>query len=173
MSEDELGVGEEFSGETEKTPESRLEQASDEALDFLEGLLDAMELEGEVQAAVSPPDQMTLSLSGEQSALLIGRKGKTLDALQDLVRAVVQRQVGPGLKVSLDVEGYRERRRQAIEQLTSEVIQEALENGEAELEPMSSYERKLVHDIVALNEEVTSFSEGRDPDRRVVIRSTG
>jgi len=153
-------------------PDGRLAQASDEVLDFLEGLLDAMELDGQVEVETILPGELKASIAGENSDLLIGRKGRTLDAFQELVRAVVHRQIGPGLKVSLDVEGYRDRRRATIEQITAEMIEEAIENGEVELEAMSSYERKLVHDIVALNENVTSFSEGREPDRRVVIRST-
>jgi len=160
------------SHEESAEPDGRLGQASDEVLDFLEGLLDAMELVGEVQVEKILPGELRAFIAGENGDLLIGRKGRTLDALQELVRAVVHRQIGPGLKVSLDVDGYRDRRRATIERITTEMIEEAIENGEVEMEPMSSYERKLVHDIVALNENVTSFSEGREPDRRVVIRNT-
>lgn len=173
MQEGEPGDGEKGHVSREKLQdEDRLDDAGEEVGDFLEGLLDALGIEGTVEVAVERPERVAASITGRESGLLIGRKGKTLEALQELARAVVQRQVGFGIKVQLDVEGYRERRRQMIQGLAEEMIEEARETGEAELEPMSAYERKIVHDLVAEHEGVTSFSEGEGPDRRVIIRST-
>lgn len=149
------------------------EEAKEESRDFLEGLMEAMDLEASVEVAVDGPRSIQATLSGEEAGLLIGRKGRTLDALQELLRAAVHRQVGFGIKVALDVEGYRERRREALKQLTADMVGEAKRAGEAELEPMSAYERKIVHDLVADMEGVSTFSEGEGNDRRVIIRATG
>lgn len=156
----------------EKADADRLSEASAEVHEFLEGLLEALGAQGEIQVAVGPSGEVAASLSGEDAGLLIGRKGKTMEALQELVRAAVQRHVGFGIKVSLDIEGYRERRLETLKGLTHTMIQEARNKGEAELEPMSAYERKIVHDLVAEQQNMTSFSEGQDPDRRVIIRTT-
>jgi spoIIIJ-associated protein len=156
----------------EITNEDRLQDASEEVTDFLEGLLEAMGLEGAVEVTMPSPSSIQAAVSGPDAGSLIGRKAKTLDAIQELLRAVVQRHVGFGIKVALDVEGYRVRRKQAIESLTGEMVREAREVGEVELEPMSAFERKIVHDLVAEQEGVSSFSEGEGTDRRVIIRST-
>jgi len=158
--------------DAEPRQENALQEASDDILDYLEGLLDAMEIEGKADVIAAGEDELTASIDGPDGALLIGRKGRTLDAIQDLLRQAVQREGRPRFRVSLDVEGYRGRRRQAVEKLAHEGVREAMDHGEAELEPMTPYERKIVHDIVALTEGVSSFSEGQEPDRRVVVRDT-
>lgn len=157
---------------SEASDGGRLDEAAEEVLDFIEGLLGAMGLEAAAEVEKLPPAQINVSIQGQDGDILIGRKGRTLDALQDLARAVVQRQVGFGVRLALDVEGYRDRRRQVVERSAWEKIEEAVAEGEAELEPMTAQERKWVHDLVAKNAGVSSFSEGLEPDRRVVIRRT-
>jgi len=147
-----------------------VEDAREDALDFIEGLLDAMDLDGEAEASIED-DRLSVSIAGADSGLLIGKRGQTLDAIQELLRTVVQRQAQTRVPVTLDVEGYRDRRREALVKQTQEMAEKAREQGEAEFEPMSSYERKVVHDTAADLEGVTSISEGEEPRRRVILKA--
>lgn len=158
------------SDEDEVDPQDVLEDAREDALDFLEGLLDAMEADGDVGAEISAEGVVEVVISGGDVGLLIGSRGQTLEALQELLRTVVQRQAQTRVRVTLDVEGYRERRKEAVKKLAVEMAQQAVEDGEAELEPMNAYERKIVHETVVSIEGITSFSEGQEPRRRVVLR---
>lgn len=151
-------------------PQELLEDAREDALDFLEGLLDAMEAEGDVEAVITDEGSIAVSISGGDGGLLIGNRGQTLEALQELLRTVVQRQAQARVRVTLDVEGYRERRREVVRKLAEEMAAVALEEGEAELDPMNAYERKIVHETVLDFEGLSSFSEGKEPRRRVVIK---
>ena len=146
------------------------EEAGAAAKEFVEGLLDAMDLTAE--AAVSlEPDRALVDVTGEDLGLLIGRRGQTLDALQELVRAAVQRRLKARARVLVDVEGYRARRRASLADYARAMATRAKERGtEIELEPMNSYERKIVHDAVAEVEGATSFSEGDEPERKVIVR---
>jgi spoIIIJ-associated protein len=150
--------------------EDVLEDAREDTLDFLEGLLDAMEADGEIAAEITDDGAIVVSIEGGDVGLLIGSRGQTLDAMQELLRTVVQRQAQARIRLSLDVDGYRERRRQAVVRQAEEMAQVAVERGEAELDPMTAYERKLVHQVVAEIEGLSSFSEGQEPRRRVKIR---
>jgi spoIIIJ-associated protein len=150
--------------------EEILADAQEDALDFLEGLLEVMGVEGEVEVVISEGG-LEASVTGDDLGLLIGRQGRTLEATQELLRTAVQRGARTRVRVNLDIEGYRHRRKEALVELARDRAQEALETGEVELEPMSAYERKVVHDAVGEIEGVSSFSEGEEPDRRVVIRA--
>ncbi len=148
--------------------EEALEAAREEVLDFLDGLLEAMEVEGEVAAEIEE-DGIQASVNGEEAGLLIGRRGQTLEAIQEVLRNAVQRQVRARIRISLDVEGYRSRRRTVLQERAREMAERAMGEGEVELEPMSAFERKAIHDAVGEIEGVTSCSEGEEPYRRVVI----
>jgi spoIIIJ-associated protein len=159
------------------TPETRpeddrelLEFAREDALDFLEGLLDSMGLEGRLEIGEAE-GMIHAELWGEDLGLLIGRYGRTLDSLQELLRAAVQHQAAARVRVTLDIEGYRDRRRQAIAELTQEMAERARSEGEVRMEPMPAYERKVVHDTVSEIEGLSSASEGEEPYRYVIIRS--
>lgn len=148
-----------------------LEESREDALDFIEGLLDAMDVDGEVSAEVTEEGDIAVEIEGADGGLLIGRHGQTLDALQELLRTAVQRKAQSRVRVMLDIEGYRVRRRVAIQEQARSAAERAIEeNVEIELDPMSAYERKIVHDTVAEISGATSFSEGEEPRRRVVIR---
>jgi spoIIIJ-associated protein len=147
-----------------------LEDAVEDALDFVEGLLDAMDLDGEVAAEVKD-GAIGVVVTGESSGILIGRHGRTLEAIQDLLRTAVQRQAQTRIRLTLDVEGYRDRRREAVAKQAREMAERAVTEGEVELPEMSAFERKVVHDVVSTIEGVTSFSEGEEPRRRVIIQS--
>jgi spoIIIJ-associated protein len=152
----------------EESEEDRLAIAQDDALDFIDGLLEAMDVDGEVTAEVRDR-RVYVSVEGQEAAILIGHHGQTLDAIQELLRSAVQRQVRARVWVTLDVQGYRERRREALRERAQEMAARAVDEGEMELEPMNAFERKIVHDAVGEIDGVTSFSEGEEPYRRVVI----
>ncbi|HWD71217.1 MAG TPA: R3H domain-containing nucleic acid-binding protein [Actinomycetota bacterium] len=152
----------------EESEEDRLAIAQDDALDFIDGLLEAMDVDGEVTAEVRDR-RVYVSVEGQEAAILIGHHGQTLDAIQELLRSAVQRQVRARVWVTLDVQGYRERRREALRERAREMAARAVDEGEMELEPMNAFERKIVHDAVGEIDGVTSFSEGEEPYRRVVI----
>jgi spoIIIJ-associated protein len=154
--------------EDEESEEDRLAIAQDDALDFIDGLLEAMDVDGEVTAEIRDR-RVYVSVEGQEAAILIGHHGQTLDAIQELLRSAVQRQVRARVWVTLDVQGYRERRREALRERAREMAARAVDEGEMELEPMNAFERKIVHDAVGEIDGVTSFSEGEEPYRRVVI----
>jgi spoIIIJ-associated protein len=153
-------------------PES-LEDQADTAADFLEELLGHMGIE-----AVAEPnlhgDHMYVDIIGDDEddlALLIGRHGQTLDAIQELTRMVVGRHLDERVRVIVDVEDYRKRRAARLEEKARDVAAKVLRTGiEEALEPMNPFERKIVHDAVAEIDGVESSSRGEEPDRAVVIR---
>lgn len=158
--------------ESDISPEERLNQLDEEAdlaADFVEGLLDRLDLPGDIEIEITE-EQALLNLDDVGSGLLIGRRGATLDALQELVRCAVQRQTERRSRVRVDVEGYRARHVEKLRDRCREAIAQVRETSEAvRLEPMDAYERKLMHDLVAKTGGVTSSSEGAEPKRRVVI----
>jgi len=103
--------------------------------------------------------------------LLIGRRGQTLEAVQELARTLVSRRTGERCRVVVDVEGYRRRQRSRLVAHARDVAQRVKRTGrEDELEPMTAFERKIVHDAVATVVGVETISRGEDPERRVVVR---
>lgn len=147
-----------------------LDEEADLAADFLEGLLDILDLPGDLDIEVNA-HQAVVTVQDLGSGLLIGRRGATLDALQELVRCSVQRQIERRTHVRVDVEGYRARQIEKLRERCREAIAEVRETGHAvKLEPMDAYERKMMHNLVAAAGGVTSASEGSEPKRRVVIR---
>ena len=165
------GAGEREETSAEDRPEPATpDEVAETAREFIAGLLQAMGLEGEVGTSV---DGITahVDVAGEHLGALIGRRGQTLDALQEVARAAVQRRLRSRVRLAVDVEGYRARRRDSLAEYARDMAQRAKERGtEIELEPMTSYERKVVHDAVAEVEGASSFSEGEEPNRKVVIR---
>jgi len=153
---------------TEETEEDRLTIASEDALDFVDGLLDAMDVDGDATVEVRD-GRVYVSVEGVDSALLIGHHGQTLDAIQELMRSAIQRQVRSRVLITLDVQGYRERRKESLQERARELAARVIEEGEMEFEPMNAFERKVIHDAIGEIEGVTSFSEGEEPYRRVVI----
>ena len=140
------------------------------AVEFMEGLLEAMGLEGEIDSSIDD-ETAFLDVRGEELGLLIGRRGQTLEALQELCRTAVQRRLRSRVRLLVDVEGYRARRRASLADYARAMAERAKRRGtEIELEPMNAYERKIVHDAVGEVEGATSFSEGEEPNRKVVVR---
>jgi spoIIIJ-associated protein len=158
--------------EDELTPEEWIElldRDADLAADFIEGLLDLLDLPGDIEI-VTEEQQAFVTVQDVGSGLLIGRRGATLEALQELVRCAIQRQTERRSHVRVDVEGYRARQLEKLRDKCRDAIAEVRETGEpVRLEPMDAYERKMMHDLVAKTGKVTSSSEGNEPRRRVVI----
>jgi spoIIIJ-associated protein len=154
-----------------------LEHQADVAADFLEGLIEIMALEAEVEPASSegvPYVDVWGAESADAMGILIGKHGQTLDALQEIVRGVVQRQLQERCRVIVDVEDYRKRRRSLLVSRAQGVARRVKKTGRPErLEPMTAFERKTVHDAVAEVGGVQTTSEGEEPERRVVVRRAG
>ena len=139
---------------------------------FLLDLLDDFGLEGDVVATPAEEGAVELDVTGADLGLLIGPKGQTLQAVQELSRSILQRQL-PGethARIRIDVGGYRQRRREALERFVKQVAEDVKASGvQKALEPMSPPDRKVVHDTVNEIEGVRTLSEGEDSRRRVVI----
>ena len=148
-----------------------LDAEADAAADFLEGMLDAMDLPGDLRIKVHD-DHVEVEVIEIGSGALIGRRGQTLDAIQELVRCSLQRQFQRRSHVKVDAEGYRSRRLEKLLEKADEAIDLVLDTGEPQrLEPMDVFERKAVHHLVAEVDGLTSRSQGREPSRRVVIEA--
>ena len=148
------------------TPE---EQAED-ATFFLEGLAGAFGVDGREETEVLEGDIVEARLEGDGLALLIGPKGQTLAAIQDLARAAVQRGPRGRTRLQIDIGGYQRLRRAALERFTRSIADQVQASGVATaLEPMPPADRKIVHDTVNTIDGVTTRSEGEDAQRRVLI----
>ncbi len=148
-----------------------VEEQAEVAEDFVAGLIEAIGLQANVTSETGD-DLIEVEVEGSELGLLVGPKAATLSAIEELTRAVVQREAGGhAARVRVDVGGYRAKRRAALEVFTRSIVDEVLSTGEARaLEPMGSIDRKTVHDTVTDMDGVETSSEGDDPRRYVVIR---
>jgi len=146
----------------------RLVQEGEIAADYLEELLEIADLDGDLDMDVEG-DRATVSIVGAQLPQLVGDQGEVLEALQELTRLAVYRETGERSRLMLDVSGHRANRRSVLEEQATEIVAQVKESGEqAVLEPMSPFERKVVHDIVSAA-GLKSESEGAEPRRYVVV----
>lgn len=145
-------------------------QVGEEAQRFVQGLVDAFGLTGTTSVR-QDGDHLEVSVDGTDLGLLVGPKGTTLQAIQDLTRVAAQRRLGDqDTRLKVDVGGYRERRRAALKAFAIQIAERVIAEGTAKhLEPMSSVDRKIVHDTLAGMEGIVTRSEGEDPRRCVVI----
>lgn len=147
----------------------QLEQEGDVAADYLEELLDIADLDGDIDMDVEG-DRAAVSIVGADLNQLVGRNGEVLDALQELTRLAVLRETGERSRLMLDIGGFRADRRLGLEKLAADTVAAVKESGEpAALDPMSPFERKVVHDVVAAA-GLVSDSEGVEPKRYVVVK---
>jgi spoIIIJ-associated protein len=164
----EADSGENTPAESSSDRVQRLENEGDIAADYLEELLDIADLDGDLDMDVEG-DRAAVSIVGADLSQLVGRNGEVLEALQELTRLAVYRETGERSRLMLDVSGYRAERREQLVRLAAETIARVRESGEAvSLDPMSPFERKVVHDAVAAA-GLTSASEGVEPRRHVVV----
>ena len=165
--EAEDAVGAEDAAEAEADP-ADLEQESEIAADYVEGLLDVADLDGDIDMDVEG-DRALVSVVGATLQELIGPRGEVLEALQELTRLAVHRQTGTRTRIMLDVGGYRARRRAELTELGEDAADEVRSSGVPQrLDAMTPFERKVVHDAVAAA-GLRSESEGEEPNRRVVV----
>jgi spoIIIJ-associated protein len=149
-----------------------LEREGEVAADYLEGLLDIVDADGDIDMDVEG-QRAVVSIVGERLRHLVGPGGAVLDALQELTRLAVARETGVRSRLMLDVGGHRARRRTELTELGAKAAQQAIDEGEpVRLAPMTAFERKVVHDAVAAA-GLRSESEGVDPQRFVIVLPGG
>jgi spoIIIJ-associated protein len=156
----------------DEQPEISMDEQIDQAVDFTRGLVEAFGAKADVASRIEDEDTVLVDVTGDNLGLLVGPRGATLAAVEELVRTVVQRQTGGhGVRIHVDVGGYRAKRREALAEFARQLAERVRdEDAEQALEPMGASDRKVVHDVVAEMEGVTTISEGEEPRRRVVIR---
>ena len=149
-----------------------LELEGEVAADYVEGLLDVADLDGDIDMDVEG-DRAVVSVVGATLDELVGRRGEVLEALQELTRLAVHQQTGNRTRMMLDVGGYRQRRRTELAEAGHDAADEVRRTGQPKrLWPMNPFERKVVHDAVAAA-GLRSESEGEEPERRVVVLPVG
>ena len=159
-------------GDGEEDDLSSLEEEGEIAADYIEGLLDIADLDGDIDMDVEG-DRAVVSVVGATLDELVGDDGEVLEALQELTRLAVHRRTGTRARLMLDVGGFRARRRVELAELGRTVAAEVSRTGEPKkLRAMSPFERKIIHDAVALA-GLRSESEGEEPNRRVVVFPAG
>lgn len=142
-----------------------------EAKTFLQQVLVNMGVEAQVEIK-KQKEFVLFQIIGEDLGIIIGRRGQTLDSLQYLVNTVGNRYSNSYLRIILDAENYREKRKQALEQLADRLAQKAIKTGQlVKLEPMSSHERKVIHTFLQNRKNINTYSEGDEPQRYLVIQS--
>ena len=145
-----------------------LEQEGEIAADYVEGLLDIADLDGDIDMDVEG-NRAVVSVVGATLDELVGRRGEVLEALQELTRLAVHRQTGERARLMLDVGGYRERRRAELTEVGQDAADEVKQTGTPKhLASMTPFERKIVHGAIA-DAGLRSESEGEEPNRRVVV----
>jgi len=160
-------------GSTKLSKAELLDREGDAGADYLEGLLDIADLEGDIDIDVEGNRAMVSVVESVQGELqhLVGDNGKVLEALQELTRLAATRETGERSRLMLDIAGFRAARKAELVTLTETAVAEAQRtSAPVRMEPMSPFERKVVHDVVA-DAGLSSESEGEEPGRYVVIRT--
>ncbi|MGB7878594.1 MAG: R3H domain-containing nucleic acid-binding protein [Ilumatobacteraceae bacterium] len=156
-------------------PESTVtpEEVGAAAVTFMEGLTSAFGATGTVDVRIDGIE-LDVTVTGSELGLLVGPGGRTLNAVQDLARVAAQRRLGDHeTRLRIDVAGYRERREAALSAFARDVADQVRSSGTARsLEPMTSADRKVVHDVLNEEDGVSSRSVGDDPDRRIIVEPT-
>ncbi len=152
--------------------EADLFRESEIGADYVEGLLDILDYDGDIDELVTA-GRPVVEVVGSRLNALVGQRGATLEALQELTRLAIFRQTGSPSRLLLDVGGYRTTRRKELAAVAKNAAEKVKEYGESvRLEPMSAFERKCVHDVINALAGVESESEGVEPNRRIVVRAT-
>jgi spoIIIJ-associated protein len=150
--------------------EELLVREGDIAGDYLERLLDLVDYDGDIDLDVEAGRAVVSIDGGDDLEKLVGPRGNVLESLQELTRLAVQQETGTRSRLMLDIAGWRADRRQELKDLGRVTAERVLADGEkVRLQPMTPFERKVVHDAVATFDGVHSESEGEDPRRRVVV----
>jgi spoIIIJ-associated protein len=158
--------------EEEEVPltDEELDKIADEAVNVVNSVLATLGIESEIEEYEGDDNEIILDIVGDDLGVLIGRHGKTLDALQVLVAAMTNRRIGRRFPVVVDVSGYRYRRKVKLEEIARRAADRVVRQGRpVELRPMTSFERKAVHVALRNDRRVTTASEGDEPYRQVVV----
>ena len=159
--------------EKDEPTDGDLFRQSEIAADYIEGLLDILDSDGDIDELVQNGRPMVEVVGGRLNNL-VGTRGATLEALQELSRLAVYRQTGEPSRLLLDVGGFRAARRKELVAVAKNAAEKVKQYGESvRLEPMSAFERKCVHDVINAMSGVESESEGVEPSRRIVVRPSG
>ncbi len=162
--------GEDDAEEAGGRDDAELFRQSEIAADYIEGLLDILDVDGDIDELVQNGRPM-VEVVGGRLTNLVGNRGATLEALQELSRLAIYRQTGEPSRLLLDVGGFRAARRKELVAVAKNAVEKVKRYGEAvRLEPMSAFERKCVHDVINATAGVESESEGVEPSRRIVVR---
>ncbi len=141
----------------------------DKAVAFLSELFLSMGIRVQIDAKMDG-DNLYIDLSGNDMGIVIGKRGDTLDSIQYLTSLVVNNSKGSYIKVTIDTENYREKRKEALEALAQRIAAKVERTGKRHtFEPMNPYERRIIHSTLQANEKVTTYSIGEDPNRKIVV----
>ena len=152
------------------SPESDL-TATEKAMDFLSSVFEGMSLNVDISIDMDEEsNEMSINLSGDDMGVLIGKRGQTLDALQYLTGQVINKHESGYIRVKLDTENYRERRKETLEKLAKNIAHKVRRTKRpVALEPMNPYERRIIHSVLQPEKDIITRSEGEEPYRHVVI----
>ena len=147
------------------------ERIEDRAIDFLNQVFQSMNMEGSITAEYNPEErEMNINMEGSDMGILIGKRGQTLDSLQYLVSLVVNKKKEEYIRVKLDTENYRERRKETLETLAKNIAYKVKRTKHSvSLEPMNPYERRIIHAALQNDKYVVTRSDGEEPFRHVII----
>jgi spoIIIJ-associated protein len=159
------------SGDESNEPEIvATEEDAKKLADILAVLSKKTGLLAEIQVGELQGKYINLSIDGKEAGFLVGKNGEVLNSLQYLINLIVKQQMGNGVRVTLDGNDYRKRRAEALTNLAVKIAEKVIERGEeAVLEALPAFERRVIHKVLQEIEGVTTYSEGEEPDRRVVI----
>lgn len=165
---------EEAPKKTKKVSEGKVSVNKEEAIkraeDFLKGTLNAMNMQVEIKSTFEDDETLNVELDGDEMGVLIGKRGQTLDSIQYLTSLVVNKGNGSYVRVKVDTEDYRRRRKETLENLARNIASKVRRTKKPVfLEPMNPYERRIIHSALQNNPYVSTHSEGEEPYRKVVV----
>jgi spoIIIJ-associated protein len=154
----------------EEAPVDTREQAIEETKGYIQSIAKGMKIDDLKITHQQKGKNVSFYLESEKVAMLIGKRGQTLNSLQQLAQLVANRYSNQFLMIELDAENYRERRQETLEQLADRMADKAIRTGgRVQFEPMPSYERKVIHQALSRRLDIETYSEGKDPNRYLVI----
>ncbi|WKA51054.1 RNA-binding cell elongation regulator Jag/EloR [Planococcus liqunii] len=154
----------------EEAPKATNERAIQETKDYIQSIAKGMMIDDLIITHKQNGKQVSFYLESEKVAMLIGKRGNTLNSLQQLAQLVANKYSNQFMMVELDAENYRERRQETLEQLADRMADKAIRTGgRVQFEPMPSYERKVIHQALSRRMDIDTYSEGKDPNRYLVI----
>ncbi|TWT00626.1 RNA-binding cell elongation regulator Jag/EloR [Planomicrobium sp. CPCC 101079] len=154
----------------EEAPADTREQAILETKNYIQSIAKGMKINDLKISHQQKGKNISLYLESEKVAMLIGKRGQTLNSLQQLAQLVANKYSNQFIMIELDAENYRERRQETLEQLADRMADKAIRTGgRVQFEPMPSYERKVIHQALSRRLDIETYSEGKDPNRYLVI----